>query len=221
MVALIRLFWPDLSKRTSLALGLAVYVALFAWLVAICPAQAQTVPKVELTCTPEAGVETVAPTCTWATTAVTSCSAFGGWSGAKALSGTESLPATMKSQSYGMLCVTAAGDVVLTWTAPTQNTDGSALTNLSKYRIYKADTQAKLPAAAPIEVAGTLKTHTLQNLAPGTWWFAVSALNDKTIESTLSGAVTTTIASSEVKDEAAVTVEPRPKAPALTIEVTR
>lgn len=71
---------------------------------------------------------------------------------------------------------TGTGIAKLTWAAPTQNTDGSALTDLAGFIVYQGTVQlAKLPPS-------TL-TYAVAGLAPGTYVFAVTAINATGIES--------------------------------------
>ena len=72
---------------------------------------------------------------------------------------------------------------------PTQNTDGSALNNLSAYRIYHSSTDAGalLPS---VELANPgLTAYQYDNLVPGTHYFAISALSRSGAESTLSNVI--------------------------------
>jgi hypothetical protein len=64
--------------------------------------------------------------------------------------------------------------VPLSWTAPTTNTDNSALTNLAGYRITYGRTQTTLDQTINLANAG-LTTYTVPNLTSGTWYFAVTA----------------------------------------------
>lgn len=62
-----------------------------------------------------------------------------------------------------------AGEATLTWTAPTQNCDGSALINLASYSVMYGQAQTTLPLS-PL-------SYTVKGLLPGTWWFSVAAVN--------------------------------------------
>lgn len=85
----------------------------------------------------------------------------------------------------------ATGSATLSWAAPTQNTDGSALTNLSGYRIYYGTNAGSLTQSVDITNAG-LQTYVLGNLSPATWYFAVKALAGG-VESDLSNVASKTI----------------------------
>jgi hypothetical protein len=78
-----------------------------------------------------------------------------------------------------------AGVATLSWSAPTQNTDGSPATDLAGYRIYHGTSVDELNDVA--EVTGATNTsYTASQLASGTHYFAVTAYNAAGVESTLS-----------------------------------
>lgn len=85
----------------------------------------------------------------------------------------------------------ATGSATLSWMAPTQNTDGSALTNLSGYRIYYGTSATSLTQSVDLPNAGIL-TYVLGNLSPATWYFAVKAVAGG-VESDLSNVASKTI----------------------------
>lgn len=58
----------------------------------------------------------------------------------------------------------------IAWTASTLNTDGTALTDLKAYRVYQN-------GAKVAEVSATTLSYSITNLAPGTYTFAVTAVN--------------------------------------------
>ena len=69
---------------------------------------------------------------------------------------------------------TSNGSATLSWTAPTENSDGTALTDLAGVRIYYGTSATDLSDIA--EVSGTDETsYTIRNLAAGTWYFAATA----------------------------------------------
>lgn len=80
----------------------------------------------------------------------------------------------------------------LSWTAPTQNTDDSALTNLAGYRIHYGTSAGVLSQTIQINNAG-LTTYVIDDLAPGTYYFAVRAFTASGTESELSNVVSKTI----------------------------
>lgn len=78
-----------------------------------------------------------------------------------------------------------SGTATLTWTAPTTNTDGSALTDLAGYHIYYGNSPSALSTMIDIASPGTL-SYTLSSLASGTWYFAISAYTTSGLQSALS-----------------------------------
>jgi hypothetical protein len=71
---------------------------------------------------------------------------------------------------------TATGSATLTWNPPTQNTDGSPLTNLAGYKIHWGTSQGSYTNSATINNPG-LSSYVVDQLTPATWYFAVTALN--------------------------------------------
>jgi hypothetical protein len=86
----------------------------------------------------------------------------------------------------------ATGAATLQWSAPTQNTDGSALTNLAGYRIYYGTNSSSLTQSVTINTVGTT-TYVLGNLGSGTWYFGMRAFNSSGAESAMSNIASKTI----------------------------
>ena len=86
----------------------------------------------------------------------------------------------------------ANGSATVSWSAPTQNTDGSALTNLAGFNIYYGTSAGNLSQSVQIANPG-LTTYALGNLAPGAWYFAVNAYTAAGAESALSSIASKTI----------------------------
>ena len=84
------------------------------------------------------------------------------------------------------------GTVTLTWTAPTQNSDGSALTDLASYRIYYGTTQGNYPNQIDISNPG-VTTYVIDNLSPNTYYFVATAVNSQGIESNHSNSAPITV----------------------------
>jgi hypothetical protein len=77
------------------------------------------------------------------------------------------------------------GSATLSWTPPTQNEDGTPLTNLRGFRIYYGQSSAALGTMIEIPNAG-ITTAMVENLSPATWYFAVKAYTTDGVESTFS-----------------------------------
>jgi hypothetical protein len=86
----------------------------------------------------------------------------------------------------------AIGSATVSWSAPTQNTDGSALTNLAGFNISYGTSATNLNQSVQIANPG-LTTYALGNLAPGTWYFAVNAYTAAGAESAISSIASKTI----------------------------
>lgn len=85
-----------------------------------------------------------------------------------------------------------SGTATLSWQAPTTNTDGAALTDLAGYRIYYGSSAGNLNDTIPLTSVG-LQTYVIDNLAAGTWYFAIRAVASTGAESALSDTVSKTI----------------------------
>jgi hypothetical protein len=83
------------------------------------------------------------------------------------------------------------GSATLSWTPPTQNTDGTALTNLAGYRIYYGTSAGALSQTISVDNA-SVSTYLVENLTPATWYFAVKAVANG-IESDFSNVATKVI----------------------------
>lgn len=70
-------------------------------------------------------------------------------------------------------------------TPPTKNTDGSDLTDLMGYRIHIGAASGTHSRVIPVN-DNTIDSYVVENLAAGTWYFAVSAADTSGNESTLS-----------------------------------
>jgi hypothetical protein len=81
-----------------------------------------------------------------------------------------------------------AGTAALSWTAPTQNCDGTPLTNLAKYDLTYGQARTDLPL--------TPLAYTVNGLTPGVWWFSLAAVNSTGVSSQFV-TVTKTIAPAE------------------------
>jgi fibronectin type 3 domain-containing protein len=92
------------------------------------------------------------------------------------------------------VAVTQVGtySVTLSWSAPTQNSNGTALTNLAGYRIYYGTSASAMTQTVTISSVGVM-THVLSNLNAQTYYFGVMAYNTAGVESKLSNLVSKTL----------------------------
>ena len=80
---------------------------------------------------------------------------------------------------------TTLASVTLQWQPPTENTDGTPLTDLAGYRIYYGVDPADLSGLIELPNPG-LTTYVVEELTPSTWYFAMTSVNDRGQESDLS-----------------------------------
>jgi hypothetical protein len=74
------------------------------------------------------------------------------------------------------------GSALLTWYPPTQNSDGSALTNLAGYKVYWGTSPTNLSNSVTLTNPG-LSSYLVEQLTPATWHFALTAVNSAGVES--------------------------------------
>lgn len=86
----------------------------------------------------------------------------------------------------------SSGAVTLNWTPPTENTDGSPLTNLAGYDIHYGTASGDYSQSVSVSNPG-LATYVVDNLGPGTYYFSISAVNSTGAESPLSPEVSMTV----------------------------
>jgi len=85
-----------------------------------------------------------------------------------------------------------SGSAELFWTAPTQNEDGSALTNLAGYTVRYGKSVDSLDQE--LDVPGAAKTSILiEGLSAGTWYFTVASYTNTGVYSAPAGPVYRTI----------------------------
>jgi hypothetical protein len=84
------------------------------------------------------------------------------------------------------------GSATLSWQAPTTDTNGQPLTNLTGYVIYYGGSQTDLSQTITLNTVG-MQTYVIDNLASGTWYFAIKAVTSTGAESALSDIVSKTI----------------------------
>ena len=180
-------------------------------------AYAQTAGVVTLRANQTSGTGSVTPVLTWSTNPVaTSCTASGGWSGTKAASGTQTLSAINANTTFTLTCTWGSGSARINWTAPTTNTNGTALTNLARFRVLYGTSQSSLNQSVTVSDP-TARTTTVSSLSPGTWYFAVRAVNSSGAESDNSNVTTKNVTGATAAQSVAITVtSPTPVPPPPT-----
>jgi hypothetical protein len=86
----------------------------------------------------------------------------------------------------------STGTATLDWTPPTENSDGSSLTNLAGYTVYYGTSADSLTHSVKVSNPG-LTAYTVSNLPSGTWYFAVTSYSSAGVESIRSGVISTKI----------------------------
>jgi Fibronectin type III domain len=101
---------------------------------------------------------------------------------------------TSASLSPFTVTVTQISNAVaeLQWIPPTDNTDGSVLTDLAGYKIYYGTSAIALTQTVTITNPG-LTVYTVGNLSPGTWYFVMTSHSTAGVESVLSGVLSATL----------------------------
>jgi hypothetical protein len=87
---------------------------------------------------------------------------------------------------------TAMGSASLSWTAPTENTNGTALTNLAGYTINYGSSANAMTQTVTIDNPGIL-SYVLSNLSPGTYYASVTAYTGDNQQSTPSAVASWTV----------------------------
>lgn len=75
----------------------------------------------------------------------------------------------------------------LEWTAPTTQTNGATLADLAGYRIHYGQSTNALTQTIEIRNP-SVSTYVIEGLAPGTYYFAVTAFSSRNLESERSNA---------------------------------
>jgi hypothetical protein len=156
-------------------------------------AQAGAEPSVTLSASDSVVGSGQSTTLTWRGEHVTSCTASGGWSGTRAVSGSVSVGPIDQSTTFTLTCSGDAGSVVamisvgvigvvtLSWQAPTENVDGSPLADLSGYRIYVGTTSRQYTDEVPVN--DPARTSQSLQLASGDYYIAMTAIDGQGNES--------------------------------------
>lgn len=171
-------------------------------------AHAQTAGTVTLRANQTSASGSMTPVLTWSTNPVaTSCRASGGWSGDRAASGTQTQTRITANTNYTLTCSWSAGTATVQWTAPTTNTNGSALTNLAQFKVLYGTSSTSFTSYKLVDDS-TLRTTTVAALTPGTWYFAVRAVNSSGQESDNSNVASKAVAGATAAGTVGITITP-------------
>jgi len=80
------------------------------------------------------------------------------------------------------------GSTTLSWMPPTQNSDGSPLTDLAGYKIYFGNESGNYHTSIQIDNPG-LALYVVENLTPNIYYFVLTAINSSGVESQFSNEV--------------------------------
>jgi hypothetical protein len=122
--------------------------------------------------------------------ALSGCGGGGGPAGAAATS--QAASGVASSSTTAAPPTATSGAVTLNWTPPTENTNGSPLTNLAGYNIHYGTASGDYSQTVSVSNPG-LATYVVDNLGPGTYYFSVGAVSSSGAESPLSPEVSTTV----------------------------
>ena len=162
---------------------------------------ATPVPTLSFSASPGSVNSGDSTTLSWAGTDVTSCTASGDWSGNKVTAGSETINAIAADSQFILTCSGTGGSVnrtvnvtvlqsgsgtaLLSWTPPTQNTDGSPLEDLAGYKIHYGNSSGNYSETITLDNPG-LSSYLVENLVPADWFFVVTSFNTLSIESSYS-----------------------------------
>lgn len=108
------------------------------------------------------------------------------------ISVTDGKGGTAKLPAFTITVASGANSAVLSWAAPTSNTDGSPLTDLEGYKVYYGTSSTSLNRTVSI-ASGTTKT-TIPDLTAGvTYYFAIASISVGDGEGSKSDVVSGTI----------------------------
>jgi len=109
-------------------------------------------------------------------------------------SGSTTSGSTTTTGSAGSTATTTVAGTSLTlgWVAPTENSNGTPITDLAGYKIHYGTASANYTKVVAVSNP-SLSRYVLDSLESGTYFLAITAYNSKGIESTLSGEISATL----------------------------
>ena len=165
-------------------------------------------PTLSFSASPSTVAQNGSTTLEWSSTDVAGCTASGDWSGNKSATGSERVSVATLDRQYTLICNGAGGDVnhtvnvavvlnnngtaLLSWIPPTDNTDGSSLTDLVGYKIRYGTSSGSYSDTITINNPG-ITSYLVENLASAEWHFVMTSFNSSGIESSYSSEVSKTV----------------------------
>jgi len=172
------------------------------------PAHSATV---SYTADPPSGPAPLNVRLSWTSTGIDACVENGvavGPTGSRTING------ILVDTTYNIACTGGKDYSDISWVAPTQNTDGTPLTNLAGFKIYYATTQAGVATATPIVIANPATLAYRINGQPNSiYYYQMTAYNSNSVESTRTGFVNNTINKVTVNASAFVDITTVPNPP--------
>jgi hypothetical protein len=163
------------------------------------PAPPPPAPKVTLSAADTVIDEGATTSLNWSSSDATECTASGGWSGSRSTSGSAVVGPLSARTTFSISCSGAGGSALamvaisvngtmsLSWIAPSENVDGSPLTDLSGYRVYYGEVSRNYPDMT--EVSDPNTTNTSIALPSGDYYVVMTALDEEGNESAYSNEV--------------------------------
>jgi hypothetical protein len=125
-------------------------------------------------------------------TGLAACGGSSSSTGASSAASTSGSTSTIAST--GPTATATNKSITLSWSPPTQNSNGSSLTNLAGYTLHYGT--ASQDYTGSIEITDPTATSYIvsaSNFPPGTYYFAISAYNAQQVSSSLSSEISVTI----------------------------
>ena len=155
------------------------------------------VPTAQISASPPGVASGGASTLLWTSTNATACEASGAWAGNRPLTGSESTGPVSVDTSYWLSCSGPSGNALalttvmirvaeLSWDAPTQNVDGTPLTDLAGFVLYWGKASRQYSSSVPLD--GDRLSYRIE-LAPGNYFFSMTATDADGNESAFSNEV--------------------------------
>jgi hypothetical protein len=169
---------------------------------------AAPLPTLSFSASPNTVSQNGLTTLNWTSTDVTNCTASGDWSGNKITTGSETINVSTIDNQFTLACTGAGGAVndtvnvavvlnnngtaLLSWTPPTENTDGSQLSDLAGYKIRYGTSPGSYSDTITINNPG-LTSYLVEDLASADWYFVMTSFNTTGTESSYSTEVSKTV----------------------------
>lgn len=167
-----------------------------------------SVPTVSFTAAPATVSQNELTVLEWNSTDATDCTAYGDWSGSKSATGSEIVYLSTIDGQFTLTCsgvggsasdtlnvavvLNSNGTALLSWSPPTENTDGSPLIDLAGYKIRYGTSPGSYSDIITINNPG-LTSYLVENLASADWYFIMTSFNAAGTESSYSIEVNKTI----------------------------